>query len=70
MLILKMHFICFGFGCKFQIPIPKANIVPWETVKPRSWEIDSYLRTGTIHLISCATSTLQSLVQLLGNKKA
>lgn len=49
-----------------QIPVEKANIVPWETVTPRIWEIDSFIRTGTIHLISSATSTLQSLIQLLG----
>lgn len=46
--------------------IPGANIVPWESVEPRAWEIDSYLRVGAVHLISSASSTLQSLVQLLG----
>lgn len=46
--------------------IPNANIVPWESVEPRVWEVDSYLRIGAVHLISSASSTLQSLVQLLG----
>lgn len=46
--------------------IPNANIVPWESVEARAWEVDSYLRVGAVHLISSASSTLQSLVQLLG----
>lgn len=46
--------------------IPNANIVPWESLGPRVWEVDSYLRVGAVHLISSASSTLQSLVQLLG----
>ncbi|XP_031632221.1 GPI transamidase component PIG-S isoform X2 [Contarinia nasturtii] len=45
--------------------IPIANINPWESVTPRSWEIDSHLRISAVHLISSATSTLQSLIQLL-----
>lgn len=49
--------------------IPNASIVAWESVEPRAWEVDSNLRIGTIHLISSATSTLKSLVQLLGEWK-
>lgn len=57
---------CFYFFF-VQVPIPSANIVPWEAITPRSWEIDSHLRISIVHLISSATSTLQSLIQLLGN---
>lgn len=38
-----------------------------ESLESRKWEIDTYLRTGTIHLIHSATSTIQSLIQLLGD---
>lgn len=33
---------------------------------PRQWEVDTYLRTGAVHLIHSAQSTLNSLIQLLG----
>lgn len=46
--------------------IPNANIVPLESIEPRTWEVDSYLRVATVHFITSASSTLQSLVQLLG----
>lgn len=49
-----------------QVPIPSVNIVPWEAITPRSWEIDSHMRISAVHLISSATSTLKSLIQLLG----
>lgn len=42
-----------------------ANVVSWESIEPRSWEIDSYYRINAVKLISSAVSTLQSLVQLL-----
>lgn len=70
--IFRFHFISFLWFiisfpfAKFQVPIASANIVPWEAITPRSWEVDSYLRISAIHLISSATSTLQSLIQLLG----
>lgn len=47
------------------IPPALANVVPWEAVEPRSWEVDSYFRINAVRLISSAVSTLQSLVQLL-----
>lgn len=47
------------------IPPTLANVVPWESVEPRSWEIDSYYRINAVKLISSAVSTLQSLIQLL-----
>ena len=37
-----------------------------EQIQPRLWEKDLYLRIGCIHLIQSASSTLQSLIQLLG----
>lgn len=49
-----------------QILISRASIVPLESVEPREYEIDSYLRCGIVHLINSATLTLQSLIQLLG----
>lgn len=49
-----------------QQPLPGVNITELETIKPRTWETDTYLRTGAIHLIHSAQSTLNSLIQLLG----
>lgn len=46
--------------------IKRAEIVPLDSVQPRDFEIDSYLRCGIVHLINSATLTLQSLIQLLG----
>lgn len=40
-----------------------------EQIAPRLWEKDTYLRVGCIHLIHSASSTLQSLIQLLGDIK-
>lgn len=53
-----------------EIPISKANIVFWESITPRSFEVDSHLRMSSVHLTSSAVSTLQSLVQLLGKRTA
>lgn len=47
------------------IPLVKSNITQWETIAPRTWEVDSHFRLSAVHLAYSATATLQSLVQLL-----
>lgn len=64
---IEKRLIIEFFVPSFQASIGSANIVPWESIAPRSWEVDSHLRISAMHLISSATSTLQSLIQLLGN---
>lgn len=53
------------FDMESNQPIPGVNLTQYEAIQPRIWEIDTYLRTGCIHLIQTAASTLQSLVELL-----
>lgn len=67
--LLLLIFLFRSINVSFQVPIASANIVPWEAITPRSWEVDSYLRISAVHLISSATSTLQSLIQLLGKSQ-
>lgn len=55
-------------GVHIEIPPSMANVVEWESVVPRAWEIDSFMRVGAVQLISSSITTLQSLVQLLGKK--
>jgi len=53
------------FDMESNQPIPGVNLTQYEAIEPRAWEIDTYLRSGCIHLIHTAQSTLLSLVQLL-----
>lgn len=55
------------FNIEHEIPIPSVNVTQCETVLPRAWEVDSYLRVSAVHLIQTARSTLISLVQLLNS---
>lgn len=57
------------FELEVDIPITGAALEAIGDVKPRLWEKDMYLRNGAIHLISSASSTLQSLVKLLDDIK-
>jgi len=54
------------FDMESNQPIQATNITELDTILPRTWEIDTHLRTGAIHLIHSAQSTLNSLIQLLG----
>lgn len=57
------------FELEVDIPIFGAAVEAIGDVKPRLWEKDMHLRNGAIHLISSASSTLQSLVKLLDDIK-
>lgn len=57
------------FELEVEIPIPSVAIISLSQIGPRLWEKDMYLRNSAIHLISSASSTLQSLIQLLGDIK-
>lgn len=57
------------FELEVEIPITGATLEALGDVRPRLWEKDMYLRNGAIHLISSASSTLQSLVKLLDDIK-
>ncbi|XP_053679309.1 GPI transamidase component PIG-S [Anopheles nili] len=47
-------------------PLLDTTLVPYNTIEPRVWEVDTFIRTNTIYLVHSATTTLQSLIQLLG----
>jgi GPI-anchor transamidase subunit S len=53
------------FELERETPITSASIVPLQSIVPRAWEVDSYQRTGAIHLVHSAQSTLKSLISLL-----
>jgi phosphatidylinositol glycan class S len=48
-----------------QVPLIGATIEPLDQITPRKWEIDTFKRTNLIYFIQSATTTLQSLIQLL-----
>lgn len=54
------------FGIENEIPINGASITALETLVPRTWEIETFVRTRIVHLLTSATLNLKSLIQLLG----
>uniref|UniRef100_A0A182NZD5 Uncharacterized protein n=1 Tax=Anopheles epiroticus TaxID=199890 RepID=A0A182NZD5_9DIPT len=54
------------FDLENNTPLLDATMVPYSTIEPRAWEVDTFIRTNTIYLVHSATTTLQSLIQLLG----
>lgn len=68
-----MDFVLYELRKIFELevgtPILGAGILKLDQITPRLWEKDTYLRVGCIHLVTSATSTLQSLMQLLGDIK-
>lgn len=57
------------FELEIEVPITSAAMEGLNQVEPRLWEKDMYLRNGAIHLITSASSTLQSLIKLLDDIK-
>ena len=57
------------FELEIEFPVTSAVVESLNQVAPRLWEKDMYLRNGAIHLITSATSTLQSLIKLLDDIK-
>lgn len=55
------------FGIQNDIPIMNAVITDLDTLTPRTWEIDTFVRTRVVHLLASATLTLKSLIKLLGD---
>lgn len=55
------------FNLEMEFALPSVNVTQCETVLPRAWEVDSYLRVSAVHLIQTARNTLISLVQLLNS---
>lgn len=55
------------FGIQNDIPITNAVITDLETLTPRTWEIETFVRTRVVHLLASATLTLKSLIKLLGD---
>ncbi|XP_049284416.1 GPI transamidase component PIG-S-like isoform X1 [Anopheles funestus] len=54
------------FDLENNTPLLDTTLVPYSTIEPRVWEVDTFIRTNTIYLVHSATTTLQSLIQLLG----
>ncbi|XP_058055557.1 GPI transamidase component PIG-S [Anopheles bellator] len=54
------------FDLENNAPLLDTALVPCDRIEPRVWEVDTFLRTNTIYLVHSATTTLQSLIQLLG----
>ncbi|XP_058168870.1 GPI transamidase component PIG-S [Anopheles ziemanni] len=54
------------FDLENNAPLLDTTLVPYNSIEPRTWEVDTFIRTNTIYLVHSATSTLQSLIQLLG----
>uniref|UniRef100_A0A182NLH8 uS12 prolyl 3-hydroxylase n=1 Tax=Anopheles dirus TaxID=7168 RepID=A0A182NLH8_9DIPT len=54
------------FDLENNSPLLDTTLVPYNTIEPRTWEVDTFIRTNTIYLVHSATTTLQSLIQLLG----
>ena len=57
------------FELEIEMPFAGASIESLGQIQPRLWEKDMYLRNGAIHLITSASSTLQSLIKLLDDIK-
>lgn len=57
------------FELEVEVPLPSTSIEGLNSVAPRLWERDMYLRNGAIHLIASASSTLESLIKLLDDIK-
>lgn len=57
------------FELEVEVPLHNAALVNLEQIVPRLWEKDMYLRNNAIHLITSASSTLQSLIKLLDDIK-
>lgn len=68
-----MDFVLFElrkiFELEVEVPLPFTSIEGLNSVAPRLWEKDMYLRNGAIHLIASASKTLQSLIKLLEDIK-
>ncbi|XP_065076365.1 GPI transamidase component PIG-S-like isoform X1 [Ochlerotatus camptorhynchus] len=54
------------FDLENNIPLLDSSIIPFNSIEPRIWEVDNFVRSNTIYRIHSATLTLQSLIQLLG----
>ncbi|XP_062534059.1 GPI transamidase component PIG-S-like isoform X1 [Armigeres subalbatus] len=54
------------FDLENNIPLLDSSITPFNSIEPRIWEVDNFIRCNTIYRIHSATLTLQSLIQLLG----
>ncbi|XP_053657836.1 GPI transamidase component PIG-S [Anopheles marshallii] len=54
------------FDLENNTPLLDTTLVPYSSIEPRVWEVDTFVRTNTIYLVHSATTTLQSLIQLLG----
>ncbi|XP_055586531.1 GPI transamidase component PIG-S, partial [Uranotaenia lowii] len=54
------------FDLENNIPLLDSTLAPLNSIEPRMWEIDTFIRSNTIYRIHSATLTLQSLIQLLG----
>ncbi|XP_053686291.1 GPI transamidase component PIG-S [Sabethes cyaneus] len=54
------------FDLENNIPLLDCTIAPYNSIEPRFWEVDTFIRSNTIYRIHSATLTLQSLIQLLG----
>ncbi|XP_055523531.1 GPI transamidase component PIG-S-like isoform X1 [Wyeomyia smithii] len=54
------------FDLENNIPLLDCAIAPYNSIAPRLWEVDTFVRSNTIYRIHSATLTLQSLIQLLG----
>lgn len=57
------------FELEIEMPLSSASVESLGQIAPRTWEKDMYLRHGAIHLITSASSTLQSLIKLLEDIK-
>ncbi|XP_058812173.1 GPI transamidase component PIG-S-like isoform X1 [Topomyia yanbarensis] len=54
------------FDLENNIPLLDCSLAPYNSIEPRIWEVDTFIRSNTIYRIHSATLTLQSLIQLLG----
>lgn len=57
------------FELEVEVPLTSAVMENLAQIAPRQWEKDMHLRNGAIHLITSASSTLQSLIKLLDDIK-
>lgn len=57
------------FELEVEVPLTAAAMENLAQIAPRLWEKDMHLRNGAIHLITSASSTLQSLIKLLDDIK-
>lgn len=55
------------FGIQNDIPISNSVVTNLDTLTPRKWEIETFVRKRVVHLLTSATLTLKSLLKLLGD---